>query len=300
MDTDNETAKIAAQELDLESSKECSPETEKAEAIEAGNVSSDNTTSSVEHLDQKIGENKQDVEAGVESDVAPPPVKVPRSQRRGLFGRFSLLAEITEPKHYPRSVKWWITFIIAMAAIAAPMGSAIILRKEHKASIYHKQLTKYRSISRSDRRRFTYQRGHHQLLCGFLHAINGNLSIMVVVLFRNSWPSNNLSDIICTFPALECTGCRLCQHLYACCHASSRRWSSGERASCRCRNDCRYLGGEGERQGHGHVLPGASDGSTSGTDHRRCSSRETWVEEYAVVPCYIRRSTADFPVLCVT
>ncbi|KAL9592192.1 MAG: hypothetical protein Q9179_006965 [Wetmoreana sp. 5 TL-2023] len=56
-----------------------------------------------------------------------PPVKVPRDKRRGLFARFTFLAEVAEPKSYPRSTKWFITFIIALAAVAAPLGSAIIL-----------------------------------------------------------------------------------------------------------------------------------------------------------------------------
>lgn len=34
------------------------------------------------------------------------PVKVPRSQRRGLLGRFSILAEVDEPKAYSRKTKW--------------------------------------------------------------------------------------------------------------------------------------------------------------------------------------------------
>ena len=131
METDNDTAKIAAQDLDLEASKECTLETEKAEVIEAEKISSDNIKSSGEHTDQKSSEDKQDVETTMARDVVPPPVEVPRSLRRGLFGRFTLLAEITEPKHYSRGVKWWITFIVALAAIAAPMGSAIILRKIH-------------------------------------------------------------------------------------------------------------------------------------------------------------------------
>ncbi|KAI9881485.1 MAG: hypothetical protein M1830_000048 [Pleopsidium flavum] len=57
--------------------------------------------------------------------IAPQPVKVPRSDRRGLFGRFTILAEVEEPKHYGRRTKWFVTFIVALAAAAAPMGSAI-------------------------------------------------------------------------------------------------------------------------------------------------------------------------------
>ncbi|PGG96215.1 hypothetical protein AJ80_09859 [Polytolypa hystricis UAMH7299] len=58
-------------------------------------------------------------------DPHPPPVLVPRNERRGLFGRLTILAEVRQPKHYPRKSKWFITFIIAVAAAAAPMGSAI-------------------------------------------------------------------------------------------------------------------------------------------------------------------------------
>ena len=64
--------------------------------------------------------------------TSPQPVKVPRSQRRGLFGRFTLLAEVEEPKDYPRPTKWFITFTVAVAAAAAPMGSAIFFRKTPK------------------------------------------------------------------------------------------------------------------------------------------------------------------------
>ncbi|KAI9850043.1 MAG: hypothetical protein M1838_006158 [Thelocarpon superellum] len=68
----------------------------------------------------------------VHDPSAPPPqdkaveaAEVPRSQRRGLLGRLSLVPEVTDPYQYSRRVKWFITFIIAMAAAAAPMGSAI-------------------------------------------------------------------------------------------------------------------------------------------------------------------------------
>ena len=60
------------------------------------------------------------------SNKAPPPVKVPRSKRHGLLGRYTLLAEVDRPRDYPRSSKWFITFVIAVAAFAAPTGSAIL------------------------------------------------------------------------------------------------------------------------------------------------------------------------------
>lgn len=52
---------------------------------------------------------------------------VPRSERRGLFASFCFFAEVTDPYDYTRSKKWIITFIIACAGAAAPMGTSLIL-----------------------------------------------------------------------------------------------------------------------------------------------------------------------------
>ncbi|KAF4636920.1 hypothetical protein G7Y89_g1152 [Cudoniella acicularis] len=52
---------------------------------------------------------------------------VPRSKRRGLLGRFALIPEVERPYDYKRSTKWFITMLVALAAAAAPMGSAIFL-----------------------------------------------------------------------------------------------------------------------------------------------------------------------------
>lgn len=53
--------------------------------------------------------------------------KVPRGKKRGLFARFAAIPEVTEPYHYSNKTKWLITFIVALAAAAAPVGSSIIL-----------------------------------------------------------------------------------------------------------------------------------------------------------------------------
>lgn len=52
-------------------------------------------------------------------------IVVPRAQRRGLLGRLALIPEVENPHAYGRGTKWMITFLIALAAAAAPMGSAI-------------------------------------------------------------------------------------------------------------------------------------------------------------------------------
>ncbi|KAJ5779609.1 Major facilitator superfamily domain general substrate transporter [Penicillium paradoxum] len=54
-----------------------------------------------------------------------PPIKVARLKRRGLFGQLAMVAEVEDPKTYPRKMKWFITFIVAVAGATAPMGSAI-------------------------------------------------------------------------------------------------------------------------------------------------------------------------------
>ena len=71
-----------------------------------------------------------DVEAALRRTLTPrkPVVTVARSKRRGLFARFCVVAEVTDPWDYKNSTKWFLTFIIAVAGAAAPVGSAIIFR----------------------------------------------------------------------------------------------------------------------------------------------------------------------------
>ncbi|KAJ5109223.1 hypothetical protein N7456_005898 [Penicillium angulare] len=54
-----------------------------------------------------------------------PPIVVPRLKRRGLLGQLALVAEIENPRTYSRNMKWFITFIVALAGILAPLGSSI-------------------------------------------------------------------------------------------------------------------------------------------------------------------------------
>lgn len=56
------------------------------------------------------------------------PQIVPRSERRGLLARLAIIPEVTRPHDYKNSTKWIITLIIALAAVVAPMGSAIFYR----------------------------------------------------------------------------------------------------------------------------------------------------------------------------
>lgn len=90
-------------------------------------------STTIQDESQNKDKEEKDAELGhaisVAESVQPLPVKVSRAKRRGLFARFTVLAEVEEPKHYARGSKWFITFIIALAAVVAPLGSAIILRE---------------------------------------------------------------------------------------------------------------------------------------------------------------------------
>lgn len=57
-------------------------------------------------------------------------VVIPLSKRRGLLARLALIVpEVERPYDYKNSTKWFLTMIVALAAAAAPMGSAIFLRE---------------------------------------------------------------------------------------------------------------------------------------------------------------------------
>ena len=123
---DNVTAKIGAEKIDHESSTE-DVASELQEKVE-GQSDPARALPKTEHAATETSPNQRDLEKSDTETQDPEPIKVPRSQRRGLFGRFAILAEVEEPKHYSRKAKWYITFIVALAAMAAPVGSQIIFR----------------------------------------------------------------------------------------------------------------------------------------------------------------------------
>jgi multidrug resistance protein len=53
--------------------------------------------------------------------------KTPRHLRRGLLARWAIIDETATPYAYSRRTKWSITATVALAAAAAPMGSATIM-----------------------------------------------------------------------------------------------------------------------------------------------------------------------------
>lgn len=59
--------------------------------------------------------------------ILPDAISIPRSHRRGLFSHLTLIPEVTNPTHYARRTKWFLTSLVAFCAMAAPMGSAIVM-----------------------------------------------------------------------------------------------------------------------------------------------------------------------------
>ena len=154
---DDETAKMGAKKIDHESSNEdvTSALEEKVEVESNPGAALPKT----ERAAEETNTSQRDLEEVETETEDPEPIKVPRSQRRGLFGRFTILAEVEEPKHYPRKVKWYITFVVALAAMAAPLGSAIIFRMA-QTKAYQLWLT-HPSFSPSNCRRPTYVSHNH-------------------------------------------------------------------------------------------------------------------------------------------
>ena len=55
-------------------------------------------------------------------------IVVPASERQGLLSSLEIIPQINNAQNYTRRTKWCLTLIAAIAALPAPMGTAIILR----------------------------------------------------------------------------------------------------------------------------------------------------------------------------
>ncbi|KAL4997258.1 major facilitator superfamily domain-containing protein [Aspergillus recurvatus] len=88
-------------------------------------LSSQNSEPEHTTIPGKDAEDQAAVKPAPASALEEAPKVIPRLSRRGLFGQITLLEEIENPKSYPRSKKWFITFVVAVAGSVAPMGSSI-------------------------------------------------------------------------------------------------------------------------------------------------------------------------------
>ncbi|KAK7732046.1 hypothetical protein SLS57_001026 [Botryosphaeria dothidea] len=77
------------------------------------------------HYDAELPTLQQTISRS--SAVSRTPTILPRKERRGLLAHLCLIPEVSNPYEYSRKIKWTITFFVALAGMAAPTGSAIIL-----------------------------------------------------------------------------------------------------------------------------------------------------------------------------
>lgn len=52
---------------------------------------------------------------------------VPIKERRGLLASVCVVPEVTDPRDYPSNIKWFLTGVVSLAAMAAPLGTSIML-----------------------------------------------------------------------------------------------------------------------------------------------------------------------------
>ncbi|KAJ4163197.1 hypothetical protein LMH87_004940 [Akanthomyces muscarius] len=105
---------------------------ENSESQESRTKEKNDVCSELDGLDQSAVDPQNTAELGISrtqsrasSTRARPAVIVPRSDRRGLLSRFTILPEVVNPYDYARGTKWGITATIAVATAAAPLGSSI-------------------------------------------------------------------------------------------------------------------------------------------------------------------------------
>ncbi|KAI0394651.1 major facilitator superfamily transporter [Xylariaceae sp. FL0594] len=83
-----------------------------------------------EHVDEKEEETDgggvvRKIQSTASSARSRHAIPVPLDKRRGLFPWLSLVPEVDRPHNYDNGIKWMLTFFVAAAACAGPMGSAI-------------------------------------------------------------------------------------------------------------------------------------------------------------------------------
>lgn len=103
---------------------------------------------------------------------------IPRSKRRGLLGRFSVIPEVDRPYDYSRSTKWMLTGVVSMAGAVAPFGSSIFYRKFFFSFFFFCRIRYFvlacsqgwcLSCSWCNVGRIPYDADHHQLIHRHVH-----------------------------------------------------------------------------------------------------------------------------------
>lgn len=217
---------------------------------------------------------RPDLESGLKQDEQS--TIVPRGSRRGLFASVTMLAEIHNPYLYSKSRKWFITFVVAFAAAATSLGSAIIYR-EHieriRTSFLTQLLTFYASCPGRDCPGSSCQSHSDQPLRRSVHAQHFFLSPLVVNVERNSRPPDNLSCfIVLLCPLRNTVGYSQVDWCFYC-NAYAVWWCRRISSGSRSRYLGRYLGAVRKRQSHGSFLSRALMRASPCSYNRRVSHK---------------------------
>lgn len=135
--------------------------------------------------DEELQAGQEQISRISSAHSRPPAIVVRRGERRGLFANLSIIPEVTRPYDYKNKTKWLITLIVAIAAAAAPLGSAIFFRKYSKkpTTLYtpYSFADHYYSCSQSSLSRSTHYTDHHQPISSSVYALHVNISPVVVI-----------------------------------------------------------------------------------------------------------------------
>ncbi len=206
---------------------------------------------------------------------------IERQHRRGLLGQFSYIPEVTRPVEYTRRTKWIITMTVALAAAAAPQGSAIFFRASQTPQLFQLGMKVPILIRHScpptNRRRVQHHRHRHQPLRRPLHALHVHLPPLVVLLQRNPGSTDHIPLLLP--PLLRLVDRLRSRPLHR--HTNIlprrlRRQRSG-RPGCRCRHYSRHVGQFREGSRNGDFLPRPTHGAIIRTHHWGCYGASLWV-----------------------
>lgn len=115
------------------------PDQEKAEDVGAGQQQ--RTPTDPPHDEKSVSDssgkpalsdgeqNAGPKEPAVMSEPKPQAQIIPRSERRGILGRLTLIPEVANPRATNNGTKWIMTSIVALAAATSSTGSSISYRK---------------------------------------------------------------------------------------------------------------------------------------------------------------------------
>jgi hypothetical protein len=149
--------------------------------IEEDSIHSRSSSHTIEAV--PVNEEPQQRSRSKTSSVRSRPLTiVPRSKRRGLLGRFAIIPEVERPYDYSNKIKWIITLIVALAAAAAPLGSAIFYRESTTSyTSPNSFILTLSSCSPPDHRRLEYYTNNHQSISCNVYDLHEYFPTLVVV-----------------------------------------------------------------------------------------------------------------------